>query len=96
MTSQPRDDPILVVNLYPDQADAPASWRTEDLGSPSVLFRCNGRDWVAHLEKQAVLRAAGPEELAAELYRQYDVLAVLHPQPFRAEAHPERTGVVAA
>jgi hypothetical protein len=75
----------LVVNLYPDRADAPHSWHSEDLGSPSVLFRRSANGWVAHLEKQAVLRAGTPEALAAEVYGEYGVLAVLHPEPLAAQ-----------
>ena len=74
----------LVVNLYPDRAREPNSWRSEDLGSPSVLFRRGDRGWVAHLEKQAVLRAATPEALAADVYGEYGVLAVLHSEPLAA------------
>ena len=71
----------LVVNLYPDQTAKPTSWRSEDLGAPSVLFRRGDRGWVAHLEKHAVLRADTPEALAAEVYGEFGVLAVLHPEP---------------
>jgi hypothetical protein len=71
----------LVVNLYPDDSDAPNAWRSEDLGSPSVLFRRGERGWVAHLERQAVARAATPEALAADVYGQFGVLAVLHATP---------------
>jgi hypothetical protein len=71
----------LVVNLYPDRIDDPNSWRSEDLGSPSVLFRRGDRGWVAHLEKQAVLRAATAEALAADVYGEFGVLAVLHDDP---------------
>ncbi len=71
----------LVVNLYPDNGDDPTTWRSEDLGSPSVLFRRGQRGWVAHLEKQAVLRADSPEALAADVYGEFGVLAVLHPEP---------------
>src|SRR5688500_12576091 len=74
----------LVVNLYPDQAIAPNAWRSEDLGAPSVLFRRSERGWVAHLEKQAVMRADSPEALAADVYGEYGVLAVLHPEPLAA------------
>ena len=76
----------LVVNLYPDHARAPSSWRSEDLGSPSVLFRRSGHGWTAHLERQAVLSAATPEALAASVYGEYGVLAVLHSEPFATEA----------
>ncbi len=76
----------LVVNLYPDDGADPNSWRSEDLGSPVVLFRRGQRGWVAHLEKQAVLRAATPEALAADVYGEYGVLAVLHPEPLSASA----------
>jgi hypothetical protein len=81
------EGPTLVVNLYPDRSadDDPGSWRSEDLGSPSVLFRRAGPSWVALLEKQAVLRAATPEALAADVYGEYGVLAVLHPQPLAGE-----------
>jgi hypothetical protein len=72
----------LVVNLYPDNRAEPSSWRSEDLGSPSVLFRRGQHGWVAHLERQAVMRAATPEALAADVYGEYGVLAVLHDQPF--------------
>ena len=71
----------LVVNLYPDQTATPNAWRSEDLGAPSVLFRRSDRGWVAHLEKQAVLRADTPEALAADVYGEYGVLAVLHTDP---------------
>ena len=71
----------LVVNLYPDQTTTPNAWRSEDLGSPSVLFRRGDRGWVAHLEKQAVLRADSPEALAADVYGEYGVQAVLHTDP---------------
>lgn len=74
----------LVVNLYPDQTVAPSSWRSEDLGAPSVLFRRGDRGWVAHLERQAVLRADTPEALPAGVYGEYGVLAVLHPEPLAA------------
>jgi hypothetical protein len=76
----------LVVNLYPDQTAAPSSWRSEDLGAPSVLFRRSDRGWVAHLERQAVLRADSPEALAADVYGEYGVLAVLHPEPLATSA----------
>ncbi|MHB1262668.1 MAG: hypothetical protein ACYC2H_13255 [Thermoplasmatota archaeon] len=76
--------PALVVNLYPDQIDDPDSWRSEDLGAPSVLFRRGQRGWVAHLEKQAVARADTPEALAADVYGEYGVLAVLHSEPLVA------------
>jgi hypothetical protein len=74
----------LVVNLYPDQREAPSSWRSEDLGSPSVLFRRAGHGWVAHLERQAVLSAPTPEALAADVYGEFGVLAVLHSEPLPA------------
>ena len=76
---------MLVVNLYPNQTSAPNSWRSEDLGSPSVLFRRSDRGWVAHLEKQAVARADTPEALAADVYGEYGVLAVLHSEPLSVE-----------
>ncbi|MEA3165831.1 MAG: hypothetical protein QOJ26_697 [Thermoplasmata archaeon] len=76
----------LVVNLYPDQTEAPTVWRSEDLGSPAVLFRRGQRGWVAHLEKQAVLRADSPEALAADVYGEFGVLAVLHPAPLTASS----------
>jgi hypothetical protein len=76
----------LVVNLYPDQTGTPSAWRSEDLGAPSVLFRRSERGWVAHLEKQAVLRAETPEALAADVYGEYGVLAVLHSEPLTADA----------
>jgi len=84
MSDHDTDEPSLVVNLYPDDADHPSAWRSEDLGSPSVLFRRSPGGWVAHLEKQAVLRADSPEALAADVYGQYGVLAVLHPEPLAA------------
>ena len=71
----------LVVNLYPDHPGTPTAWRSVDLGSPSVLFRRGDRGWVAHLEKQAVLRAPTAEALAADVYGEYGVLAVLHGDP---------------
>ena len=71
----------LVVNLYPDQTDDPSSWSSQDLGSPSILFRRDPRGWVAHLERHAVMRAPSPEALAADVYGEYGVLAVLHPEP---------------
>jgi hypothetical protein len=71
----------LVVNLYPDRLHDPSAWRSEDLGSPSVLFRRGDRGWVAHLERQAVLRAETPEALAADVYGEYGVMAVLHSEP---------------
>lgn len=74
----------LVVNLYPDDRADPKTWRSEDLGSPSVLFRRGERGWVAHLEKQAVLRAESAEALAADVYGEYGVLAVLHTDPIAA------------
>ena len=77
----------LVVNLYPDDSLAPSQWRSNDLGSPSVLFRRGQRGWVAHLEKQAVLRADTAEALAADVYGEYGVLAVLHADPL-AEGAP--------
>lgn len=76
----------LVVNLYPDNRAAPNAWRSEDLGSPSVLFRRGERGWVAHLEKQAVLRASTAEALAADVYGEYGVLAVLHSDPVASQA----------
>lgn len=76
----------LVVNLYPDNSTDPNAWRSEDLGAPSVLFRRGQRGWVAHLGKQAVLRAATPEALAADVYGEYGVLAVLHHEPLTALA----------
>lgn len=75
------DGPALVVNLYPDHAGEPHSWRSEDLGAPSVLFRRGKAGWVAHLERQAVARADTPEALAADVYGEYGVLAVLHAEP---------------
>lgn len=86
MTDNDSTGAALVVNLYPDQAQEPNAWRSEDLGSPSVLFRRGDRGWVAHLERQAVLRAASPEALAADVYGEYGVLAVLHPEPLAAAA----------
>jgi hypothetical protein len=75
----------LVVNLYPDDRASPNAWRSEDLGSPSVLFRRGERGWVAHLEKQPVLRAATAEALAADVYGEYGVLAVLHEDPLASQ-----------
>ncbi|MFA5945046.1 MAG: hypothetical protein WC876_11350 [Candidatus Thermoplasmatota archaeon] len=87
MTDNPESTgTMLVVNLYPDQTRTPNAWRSEDLGSPSVLFRRGDRGWVAHLEKQAVARAETPEALAADVYGEYGVLAVLHPAPLEATA----------
>lgn len=85
MTDNPAGS-ALVVNLYPDQAFEPNAWRSEDLGAPSVLFRRGDRGWVALLEKQAVLRAPSPEALAADVYGEYGVLAVLHPEPLAASS----------
>jgi hypothetical protein len=76
--------PALVVNLYPDNGDSPNYWRSEDRGAPTVLFRRGQRGWVAHLEKQAVLRADSAEALAADVYGEYGVLAVLHTDPLAA------------
>lgn len=76
----------LVVNLYPDNETQPNAWRSEDLGAPSVLFRRGQHGWIAHLEKQAVMRAATPEALAADVYGEYGVLAVLHSEPLAATA----------
>jgi hypothetical protein len=76
----------LVVNLYPDNRHRPNAWRSEDLGSPTVLFRRGERGWVAQLEKQTVLRAATPEALAADVYGEFGVLAVLHPEPLTASS----------
>lgn len=75
----------LVVNLYPDHREAPSAWRSEDLGSPSVLFRRSGHGWTAHLERQAVLSAPTPEALAADVYGEFGVLAVLHSEPLAAQ-----------
>jgi hypothetical protein len=86
MTDTDSTGQALVVNLYPDRLDDPAAWRSEDLGSPSVLFRRGQGGWIAHLEKQAVLRAATPEALAADVYGEYGVLAVLHSEPLTANA----------
>ncbi|MHB1262746.1 MAG: hypothetical protein ACYC2H_13645 [Thermoplasmatota archaeon] len=86
MTDTDPTSQALVVNLYPDHAGNPDSWRSEDLGSPSVLFRRGKAGWVAHLEKQAVLRAATAEALAADVYSEYGVLAVLHDEPLLTEA----------
>ena len=86
MTDQDSTGSALVVNLYPDQPGAPTSWRSEDLGAPSVLFRRSERGWVAHLERQAVLRADTPEALAADVYGEFGVLAVLHTDPLAATA----------
>jgi hypothetical protein len=86
MTDNDQTGPALVVNLYPDRCDDPDAWRSEDLGAPSVLFRRGPRGWVAHLERQAVLQAATPEALAADVYGEYGVLAVLHPGPVQATA----------
>ena len=74
----------LVVNLYPDDPKDPSAWRSEDLGSPSVLFRRSGHGWTAHLERHAVLSAPTPEALAADVYGEYGVLAVLHSEPLAA------------
>ena len=81
-------DDALVVNLYPDRPRGrdPAAWRSEDLGSPTVLFRRGGDGWVALFERQAVSRADTPEALAADVYGTYGLLAVLHPEPRPAEA----------
>ena len=76
----------LVVNLYPDQAARPNAWRSEDLGAPSVLFRRSEHGWVAHLERHAVARAATAEELAADVYGEFGVLAVLHTDPLSTTA----------
>jgi hypothetical protein len=76
--------PALVVNLYPDHAGDPTSWSSQDLGSPSVHFRRGPRGWVAHLERHAVLSAPSPEALAADVYGEYGVLAVLHQEPAQA------------
>lgn len=81
MTDTDTTGHALVVNLYPDSPTSPSSWRSEDLGSPSVLFRRSGHGWTAHLERQAVLSAATPEALAAGVYGEYGVLAVLHSEP---------------
>ncbi|HJQ93807.1 MAG TPA: hypothetical protein VJ874_05935 [Candidatus Thermoplasmatota archaeon] len=86
MTDTDSTGSALVVNLYPDQTAKPSSWRSEDLGAPSVLFRRSDRGWVAHLEKQAVLRADSPEALAADVYGEFGVLAVLHREPLAASA----------
>lgn len=88
MTNPDQDDgPTLVVNLYPDRsADAdPGSWRSQDLGNPTVVFRRGMHGWSALLEKHEVLRAATPEALAADVYGEYGVLAVLHPEPLATE-----------
>lgn len=81
---QGQDGTTLVVNLYPDHAGEPGCWRSEDLGAPSVLFRRGKGGWVAHLERQAVARADTPEALAADVYGEFGVLAVLHPEPLAA------------
>lgn len=83
MTDTHPDDG-LVVNLYPDSPTSPSAWRSEDIGSPSILFRRAGHGWVAHLEKQAVLQAPTPEALAADVYGEFGVVAVLHSEPLAA------------
>jgi hypothetical protein len=80
------DPDALVVNLYPDQRADPSSWSSQDLGSPSILFRRGPNGWVAHLERQAVLRAPSAEALAADVYGEYGVLAVLHEDPMQVPA----------
>lgn len=86
MTDYDPTGEALVVNLYPDRLDDPSAWRSEDLGSPSVLVRRGDGGWVAHLERQAVLRAETPEALAADVYGEYGVMAVLHAEPLSASA----------
>ena len=86
MTDAESTGEALVVNLYPDHAKDPSAWRSEDLGSPSVLFRRSGHGWTAHLERQAVLSAATPEALAADVYGEYGLLAVLHSEPHETPA----------
>lgn len=71
----------LVVNLYPDRLHDPRSWRSEEPGSPPILFRRSGHAWVAHLEDHAVAQAATAEALAADVYGDYGVLTVLQPAP---------------
>lgn len=85
MTDTESTGQALVVNLYPDQVASPSSWRSEDLGSPSILFRRSGHGWTAHLERHAVLSAATPEALAAGVYGEYGVLTVLHSEPLSSE-----------
>jgi hypothetical protein len=73
-----------IVNLYPDKPSRPRRWSTPDADWPSVRFQRNGHGWTAHLGRHAVLDAPSPETLAAGLYGEYGVLAVLHSDPVAA------------
>lgn len=86
MTDHDSTGSALVVNLYPDRLDDPSAWRSEDLGSPSILFRRGQGRWVAHLERHVVMSAATPDALAADVYGEYGVQAVLHSEPLAVQS----------
>lgn len=70
---------MTVVNLYPDNPKRPRSWRSTDAADPEVVLteRSDGA-WTARLERRTVARGDSAEKLAALLYGEYELLAVLN------------------
>lgn len=71
------DEPV--VNLYPDDPKTPTRWISDDAGAPTVVLR-RARDgnWTAHFDREAVGAAPTAEALAAHLFAEHGLLAVLN------------------
>lgn len=67
-----------VVNLYPDRAKQPTLWSSDDDGAPTVTLRKENDLWVARFDRKAIASADSPQQLAAHLYGEYGLLAVLN------------------
>lgn len=69
---------MTIVNLYPDDPNEPHTWRSGDAADPEVvLLRRADNTWAAKLERRTVAHAANPEQLAARLYGDFGLVAVL-------------------
>lgn len=70
---------MTVVNLYPDNRADPHTWRSDDAADPEVvLLRRPDGEWAAKLERRIVAHADSAEQLAAHLFGEYDLMAVLN------------------
>lgn len=71
------DEPV--VNLYPDDPSKPTLWISDDDGAPTVVLRkASDGAWTAHFDRKAVAKAPTAEALAANLFAEHGLLAVLN------------------
>ena len=71
---------LAIVQMEPDQGQAPTLWQSTDLGNPNVVFRrAPDGSWQATLERRMVMTAPDVRSLAAGLYREHGLVALMEP-----------------